>query len=303
MKISGFTYIRNGFRFGYPFLESMQSILPICDELVVAVGDSDDGTREAVAALSADFDNKIKIIDTVWDERLRQGGHIFAQQSNIALSHISGDWAFHIQADEVIHEKDLTRIGQAILEADANLKVEGFLFDFLNFHGSYGYLNDSRRQHRREVRIFRHTRKVFSYRDSQGFRRYPSTEDYNTGHKGEKLKVLHIGAAVYHYSYVRPPEKMQQKSKYFERFWHGDAYLAEKYNRSKQDFDYYNIERVRKFEGSQPEVMHELIAQANWDFDPAKLHRKLSLKERFIYWLEARLGRRLGEYRNYILLS
>jgi glycosyltransferase involved in cell wall biosynthesis len=303
MKISGFTYIRNGFRYGYPFLESMQSILPICDELVVAVGDSDDGTREAIAALSAEHGDKIKIIDTVWDDDLRHGGHIFAQQSNIALSHISGDWAFHIQADEVIHEQDLETIRQAIEKADKNPKIEGFLFDFLNFHGSYDYLNDSRRQHLREVRIFRHTKNVFSYRDSQGFRRYPSAEDYYAGHKGEKLNVLNIGAPVYHYSYVRPPEKMQQKSKYFERFWHDDQHLDQKYKQAQQDFDYYNIERVRKFEGSQPAVMRDIIAQADWDFDPNKLHKKLSLKERFIYWLEARLGRRLGEYKNYILIS
>lgn len=80
----------------------MQSILPICDEFIMAVGDSEDGTREAIVALN---NPKIKIIDTVWDEQMRQGGKIFAQQANIALDACTGDWLFHIQADEIIHEK------------------------------------------------------------------------------------------------------------------------------------------------------------------------------------------------------
>ena len=104
MTISGFSYVRNGFEYGYPFLEAIQSILPICDEFVVAVGDSTDKTREAIEKLNSP---KIKIIDTIWDMNLREGGKIFAQQANIALDNTTGDWAFHIQADEVIHEKDL----------------------------------------------------------------------------------------------------------------------------------------------------------------------------------------------------
>ena len=69
MKISGFTFIRNGFKLHYPFLEAIQSILPVCDEMIVAVGKSDDQTRDAIAGLHP---SKIHIIDTVWDESLRR---------------------------------------------------------------------------------------------------------------------------------------------------------------------------------------------------------------------------------------
>jgi len=116
MKISGFSYVRNGFEYGYPFIEAIQSVLPVCDEFVIAVGDSTDGTREAIAKLDP---QKIKIIDTKWDMQLREGGKVFAQQANIALDNITGDWAFHIQADEVIHENDLQKIIAAIKENDS----------------------------------------------------------------------------------------------------------------------------------------------------------------------------------------
>ena len=76
MKVSGFTYVRNGVHFDYPFLQSIQSVLPIVDELIVVVGDSFDETRSSILALN---NNKIKIVDTIWNEEMRAGGYIFAK--------------------------------------------------------------------------------------------------------------------------------------------------------------------------------------------------------------------------------
>lgn len=298
MKISGFSYIRNGFKYEYPFLQSIQSVLPICDEFIIAVGDSEDGTKEAINNIGS---SKIKIIDTVWDEELRSKGKIFSQQANIALKQITGDWAFHIQADEIIHENDLHKIHEHIKTANDDATIEGLLFDFLNFHGSYKYLNDTRYQHRKEIRVFRNHLNVYSYKDSQGFRKYPSYDDYLNGHKGHKLKVKYIHIPVYHYNYVRNPEQMNTKSKYFEKFWHDDNYLENKYQ-SKPEFDYYNIERIKLFNGSHPAIMKDIIEKEDWNFDADKLNRRLSLKDKIAYWIEDRINYRIGEYKNYIII-
>ena len=68
MKISGFSFVRNGISLYYPIVESIKSILPIVDEFIVAVGKSSDGddTRERIAAIK---NPKVKIIDTIWEER------------------------------------------------------------------------------------------------------------------------------------------------------------------------------------------------------------------------------------------
>lgn len=298
MTISGFSYIRNGFRYGYPFIQSIRSILPICDEFIIAVGNSDDGTRESIINLG---DPKIRIIDTIWDEKLRSNGKVFAGQSNIALMETSGDWAFHIQADEVIHENDLDKILSQVQAADKDQKVEGFLLDFLNFHGNYNYLNDTRYGHRKEIRIFRNNINVYSYRDSQGFRRYPSYDDYLNLHKGFKLRVREMHVPVFHYCYVRNPEQMNIKSKYFETFYHEDGYVEKKYQ-DIQEFDYYNIERVKKFDGKHPGLMKEIIESQNWEFDPAKIHKRLSVKDKIAYGIEDIIKYRIGEYRNYTLI-
>ena len=299
MKVSGFSYIRNGFTYQYPFLESIQSILPICDEFIVAVGDSTDGTREAIEALN---DARIKIVDTVWDEQMRKGGTIFAQQANTALDACTGDWLFHIQADEIIHENDLPTIRAAIEAAHADSRTEGFLFDFLNFYGSYNYLNGTRYQHKKEIRIFRSGLNVRSYRDSQGFRKYPPQSAQKPGFKGDKLWVRHIGLPVYHYSYVRSPREMNQKARYFAKFYHDDAQLEKQFGSQQHEVNYYVIERVIPFTGTHPAVMADWIKNGNYDFDPSRISGEMTLKKRVAYWLDKVTGRRIGEYKNYKLI-
>lgn len=299
MTISGFSYIRNGFKYQYPFLEAIQSIIAICDEFVIAVGDSTDGTREAIKALS---NPKIKIIDTIWDEQMRQGGKIFAQQANIALDACTSDWLFHIQADEIVHEKDLPTIQQSIQRVDGNPRVDGLLFDFLNFYGSYNYLNGTRYQHKKEIRIFRKGINVFSYRDSQGFRKYPNQVAREQNYKGDKLNVVNIDVPIYHYSYVRPPQHMTEKSLYFAKFWYSDAELENVF-KGNEETNYYNIEKVDAFTGTHPAVMNDWIKNGNYEFDPTKIRPNLSLKKRIAYWLDKVLGWRLGEYRNYKILK
>jgi hypothetical protein len=297
MKVSGFSYIRNGFNYDYPFIESIKSILPICDEFIITVGESIDGTKEAIEALDSP---KIKIIDTVWDDKLRIGGKIFSQQTNIALDNITGDWAFHIQADEVIHENDLKKIYDTMLKYQHNERVEGFLFDFLNFYGGYKYIGTTRRWHRNEIRIVRNLPNIRSYRDSQGFRIYPSREHWENSHQGKSLKVIKLDVPIYHYSYARHPALMQKKYNYFNSFWHDDKWLKE--NKIKEAFDYSLIDYVIEFSGTHPEIMKERIKKQDWDFVFNHSKRNFTPKEWFLYMVEKYTGWRIGEYRNYRII-
>src|SRR4051812_26538400 len=127
MKVSAYSYVRNGIKYEYPFIQAILSVLPLCDEFIMVIGESTDGTREAVEAMG---DARIRIVDTVWDENLRTAGKIFAQQANIGLDHVTGDWAFHIQADEVLHENDIPLVRNAMEKYLNDRRVEGFLFNF-----------------------------------------------------------------------------------------------------------------------------------------------------------------------------
>ncbi len=289
MFVSGFTFIRNGIRYDYPFAESIRSILELCDEFIVLAGNSEDDTRQAVETISSP---KIKIYDSVWNASLREGGRVLAEETNKAFEKISGrtDWAFYLQGDEVIHERYLDSIRQAMLRYKDDHRVEGLLFDFVHFYGSYDYAGDSRRWYRKEVRIIRNDPSIRSWRDAQGFRK-----------NGKKLKVKPVNAQVFHYGWVKPPEMQQLKQQTFNKYWHDDDWMKKNIGAEKK-FDYSKIDSLRKFEGTHPKVMLQRIAEKKWDFRFDTSGKKLTLKDKLLFLIEQKSGRRIGEYRNYKLI-
>ena len=290
MKVSGFTFVRNAIRYNYPVVESIRSILPVCDEFIVAVGNSDDGTRELVASIG---DPKIRIIDTVWDDSLRQGGQVLAQETDKAFDAISPDstWAFYIQADEVVHEKFLPEIRAAMEKRAGDQVVEGFAFDYTHFWGSYQYTGDSRQWYRREVRIIRNDKQIRSWRDAQGFRK-----------NGRKLKVARVNASVYHYGWVKPPELQQAKQQSFNRYWHSDNWIDKKIPKT-DTYDYSGMNFLVPFKGTHPHVMVGRIAGQNWSFNPSAAANRFSIKQAILHFIEKKTGWRIGEYRNYTILK
>jgi glycosyltransferase involved in cell wall biosynthesis len=287
MRISGFSFIRNGVIYDYPFLESLRSLLPLCDEVVLAVGQSDDDTLRRIEALNSP---SIRIIPTVWDDSLREGGSILAQQTNIALDAVRGDWAVYLQADEVLHENDYDKICRAILDASADPRVEGLLFPYQHFYGSYEYVGASRRWYRNEVRVVRTGIGVRSWGDAQGFR---------IGSR--KLKVKPVDAYVYHYGWVRPPDLQQRKQRSFHRYWHTDEWISSHVGDSEK-FDYAKGGRLRRFTGTHPAVMKQRITMQDWRFEYDPRRAGGPFKDRVLDWLEEKTGLRPGEYRNYELL-
>lgn len=289
MKVSGFTIVRNAIKYDYPIVEAITSILPLCDEVIVAVGNSDDETLELIKSIPSD---KIKIIETVWDESLREGGQVLAEETNKAFADISkdSDWCFYIQGDEVIHEKYLPAIKIAMLEFKEDKRVEGLLFNYTHFYGSYNYVGTARRWYRNEIRIVRNDKNISSYKDAQGFRK-----------NGEKLNVKPIDAYVFHYGWVKPPEAQQAKQKTFHKLWHDDEWMKKNVPQ-KEQFDYSQIDSLDYFKGTHPQVMLDRIKKKKWEFtyDPAQ--KKLSFKQKILLFLEKIVGWKVGEYKNYKII-
>lgn len=292
MKVAGFTFIRNAIKNDYPIVEAITSILPVCDEFVVALGDSDDNTADLIRAINSP---KLRIVNTVWDNTLREGGAIFAVQTDIAFNAISpdADWAFYIQGDECVHEKYLPLIKR---EMEDNLNdniIEGLLFKYLHFYGSYDYYGHSRRWYRREIRILRNNKAIHSYRDAQGFR----LDD-------RKIRVKLIDAYIYHYGWVKPPAGLKSKLKNFNMFYHDDKWLQENLPETFE-FDYKNADRLIHFNDSHPAVMKKRIAATNWklNIDLKRLHKRMSFRRKVLQKIEDVTGWRVSEYRNYKIVK
>ena len=272
MRLSGFTFCRNAVRYQYPLIESITSILPIVNEFVVNVGRCDDGTMEVVRSIG---DPKIRVIESVWDETLRKDGLIYSQQTNIALSHCTGEWAFYLQADEVIHEQDLSPILKALELNHGNPAVRGLLFRYLHFVGDYWSLNPW--FYHKAVRIIRNNGEVESCGDAVGFH-LKATGQYVQSGPPEWLAWS--GARVFHYGWVKDPKIMLAKKQEQAKVYHGDApppSEAKLYDQDAFDFEDYPI--LKEFRGTHPQVMQARVAAGvrfaprrnrwlNWRFYP-----------------------------------
>lgn len=288
MKVTGFTFIRNAIKYDYPIVEAIRSILPLCSEVVVAIGNSEDETHQLVKAIDS---HKIRIIETIWDDSLRSGGRVLAEETNKAFAAVpeDTDWAIYIQGDEVIHEQYLPVLQTAMERWKSDQRVDGLLLNYHHFYGSYDYVGDAYNWYRKEIRVIRGNKNIYSYKDAQGFRK----------NKDEKLRVKAVDAWVYHYGWVRPPKIMQQKHRDIRKFYTEDDAWIEQNLVKTEEFDYSTIDSLKKFTGTHPAVMQERIQRINWQFDHDPTFNRLRPKDRLRRVVEKLTGYRLFEYKNY----
>lgn len=253
MKVAGFTIVRNAVRYDYPIVESILSALPLVDSMLVAVGQGEDGTRELVQSIPS---SKIEIIDTVWDDKLRTGGNVLAQQTDFAMQHCDGDWLLYLQADEVLHEEDHANIARRMRRYLNHPTVEGLSFRYHHFRADYGIRDPL--PYRKQVRIIRPGVGIRSHGDACGFRV-----------DGRKLQTAASGAWVYHYGYVKPPENMRKKMDYFLSLYDGRQVTP---GDEQVEIPYeWNLSTCEPFEGSHPAIMQDRIRNKDWDTPPVVL--------------------------------
>lgn len=274
MKVSGFTFLRNAVINGYPFEESIRSVLPIVDEFICVIGAGYDNTRDRVLAIA---DSKIRIIDSHWNENMQDRGFVYGQQKMIAQFNCSGDWAFYLEGDEVLHELEVMGILETMERYVHDPRVEALYFDFLHFYGTPNQVGIA--GYRRAPRIIRNTiRSVapdglfWTVMDKNKIGRYP--------------RAKHAGAKIYHYGHCRNVSKMAEKLKQVGRYW----------SREHNDFKDYgaiDICELRSFNGSHPAIMTDWIemeAETEFSQDPEYRITARDRRNRIRFWIEDILG-------------
>lgn len=286
--ISGFTVIRNARQMGYPVVQAIRSILPIVDEYVVGVGQSDDDTREIIESID---DPRIRIFDAYWDPTKQRSGFVLAEKTNEALDQCRGEWCFYLQADEVVHEDGLPAIVEACRRYRSNPRVEGLLFKYIHFYGSYSVIAKARNWYRQEVRIVRRSAGARSIWDAQSF--------LIGGER--KPRVKWSGATIHHYGHVKPPKRMAEKHRQMSRWYYGNSK-----DRAFDDFSFRQSYGLKEFEGTHPEVMKELVVAQDWTFEPRFDPREWTrrdVKNFLSDLLEKVIRYRVGEWKKFKLLK
>jgi len=273
MKVSAFTFIKNGQILGYPFLQSIQSILPIVDEFIINVGESEDDTLEIINSIK---DKKVRIIESKWNDEMKYRGYVYGQQKMIAQFNCTGDWAFYIEGDEVYHEKDLLKIRKSMEKHLHDPNVEALVLDFKHFYGNTNSVLNSPGWYRSEARIIKNS--IRSYAPDGLFWLV-----LDSNKKGRYPRAKKIGVTCFHYGWVRSEQKMNLKSSKVQKYWGREPVLI--------DYSQMDSSIIEEFKGTHPKIVEDWLPLSIglYNTDPAyklslkqKKHRIMILIERFL---------------------
>ncbi len=280
MNIEGITFIRNGIKLGYPFQESMNSMAPLVNNIYVAVGDSEDETRNLVSQIP-----KSKIFDTVWDLSPRRGLILSEQTNFIKEKALDADFLIYLQADEVLHEDDYEIIKRDLVRAKEQ-KADGILFNYIHFYGNTNTVQYTCTTYRREIRII--APHLVSVGDAQSFKRAD----------GSKPRVIHSKARIFHYGWARMENLMVDKTKALDSLYND--------NKNEHSAKFKRLIGLYPFELSHPKVMENWIKTQGSHVDIWKLPLHWGAKDLFKimrdFW-EFFSGYRIGEYKPYEIIS
>lgn len=223
MTISGILPLRNGVKLNYPFEIAIRSLQLVCDEVVVLVDPtSEDDSVARVRALSPDV-----LVESTWDTSNHNGkmhGEV-AIQTATALAHASGDWVISLQADEVLHEKEVDVVRAGITWAET-LGITALELVRLYFFGS-----------------------LTQYRDNwtvplpRLFKRGCWEPDPRSGAMyfvpviGERRPMPRIDAKIYHYSRVGDPQAIARRVRNLDLLYHLPNRVASEANTPPYTFE------------------------------------------------------------------
>jgi hypothetical protein len=291
VKISGFSFIRNGLALGYPFVPAIRSLLPLCDEIIVNVPRSTDDTLGAVRAIG---DPKIRILSSDWDDAEKIGDPVMRRHTDLALEQCTGDWCVYIQGDEVLHEDGIPAMHSSMGRELTNPAVQGLLVDYTHFYGSYWTEVYSLGWYYKEVRVVRRDSRIRAWGGAQGFR----TTD------GQKLRVKNSGGRYFHYGFALEPAQAAKKIGNLAELY-GDQEKLDEVKARPARF-YHDDQKVKPFKGTHPAVMRDTVAAANWTYasrNPLVRFRRDYFWEDLALLLRRCAGITLGVHKNYRLIA
>jgi glycosyltransferase involved in cell wall biosynthesis len=290
VKISGFTFVRNGVALGYPFAASIRSLLPLCDEVIVNVPRSTDGTLQAVHEIR---NPKIRVIENEWDDAQRTGGWELSRQTNLALDQCTGDWCVYIQADEALHEDSVQAMRAAMERNLSDQRVQGLLVDYTHFYGSFWTQVYSLGWYYKEVRVIRRSPNIRSVGDAQGFRTIDN----------RKLRVRSSGGKYFHYGFALEPSQARIKIHNLTTLYGNEKNSHAIANGPARFYD--DDQKVRQFNGTHPATMRDIVTAATWTYqsrNPLIRFRNEYFWEDVALILRRCTGITLGVHKNYRLI-
>lgn len=250
--LAGILFIRNADALDYCWRQAAESLLAVCNELVISDCESTDGSRQAMDEL-AKRDNRVKIVDYKWPEGGAKG-HFCSAWRNAARLHANSEWIMWLDADEVIHEDGYAELRDRV-DRRQTLICPRFNFwkdaQHLIPHGcGLGH---------------------------QVIRVGPQCEwtaDDGPDPQGRDRWLIenaqHCGVKILHYGFLRKREAFFNKAREMSRIYMGNE--DERLMAAEKDGGNWMMhprmsewkDRLITFNGSHPKIIHQWLTERGW---------------------------------------
>jgi ADP-heptose:LPS heptosyltransferase/predicted O-methyltransferase YrrM/glycosyltransferase involved in cell wall biosynthesis len=211
---------------GMPFIEhALKAVYPFAHEIIVVEGavencqfaansdgSSRDGTVDCIRNMP-DPSGKIRLLQGKWPEK--------CEMQNAALAHVTGDYVWLMDSDEIYRSEDLEKIREMI-QADPSITQVNFILD--NFWRGFDYIFISSEF----FKAPHHCRRLFQFKPGARFltHRPPTMLLPGADRSTEQMKCVGgditraMGVIPYHYSYVLESQ-VKQKIELYNRYGWG----------------------------------------------------------------------------------
>lgn len=235
-------------RFDFPYVQAVQSLCDVCDQVVVLDCGSTDGTLQKLQEGVIRNRNMDLYLDGDWncrDDRRR-----LPMLANMALSRLQTEWHIGLQADEVIHESSYDTIHEAI----GAVRGEGYGIRRLNLWGSMDtcFRFDYSQKPCSDVVI------------RIGKTRYPFYGDAESlaVHNPQFDFVDRI--VTFHYSYVRKPDVGLDKAIWMTGWFWGTGQPDPKLVEQKRNYGLFKALEIHPASALQPIPMQHPAYMKGW---------------------------------------
>ena len=207
MKLSGYTLTRNCITLDYCYRECIQSLLKVCDEVVVSDSDSTDGTLEALEQMAAQ-DARIRIIRWPWENPF-DNKEWFVRWINGTRVHLNHPMQLELDADEVLDDTpECLNAVRCAVEAGACR-----FFDRMNFW-----------QDHRHIVPEGYVCGRFVARLGKSNLYMPSDEPYPARSPNVREQAAtHDALKIFHYGFIRKRDAFLEKSEIVQTAFHGSC--------------------------------------------------------------------------------
>lgn len=200
MLLSGIGKIFNRQKYTFPLKLSIEAILQVADQFVLAVcDDSEDDTIEYCNTLQKSFNGKLKLIHSHWIIDPAEGKFNMKRLADLAIENTDTEWFISVDMDEVYRTEELKKL-KIILQnipKDYGGCAVSFVHHYIDpYHRIFGKLYD------RSARVGR---------KSMGWKSY----DDGFGITGEG-KVYMADVTCNHYGFVRSAKSTIEKELNFQ---------------------------------------------------------------------------------------